>query len=388
MRETNRSHFLFRKRDVYYFSRRVPCDLRDHYRNERIIVSLKTKSRRAAEARAASLAIRLEEDWLTLRWNAKDDPFRRFLKEPSVTNVPVFKETSRAPTISDAKNEYVRLKGSGRAATFALGAERAVRYLTDICGDLPIDVYSRQEVNQLRDDLFARGLTKATVKRVMNTLRAIVNFTTKEQGLNEIRTFSGLYLGEEDESDHSKRKPMPADAIQAIQTECSNIDDEARWMVALISDTGMRLSEAAGLMREDLVLDGSYPHIALKPHPWRRLKTKGSQRLIPLVGASLWAAQRAYNSADGKFLFPKYCNEKQCKSNSASGALNKWLSPRVPEGCVIHSFRHSLRDRLRAVECPTDITDRLGGWTVGGIGEGYGEGYPLEVLTKWMKRIL
>ena len=26
-----------------------------------------------------------------------------------------------------------------------------------------------------------------------------------------------------------------------------SIDDEARWLVALISDTGMRLSEAAGL---------------------------------------------------------------------------------------------------------------------------------------------
>ena len=25
------------------------------------------------------------------------------------------------------------------------------------------------------------------------------------------------------------------------------MDDEARWLVALISDTGMRLSEAAGL---------------------------------------------------------------------------------------------------------------------------------------------
>ena len=61
------------------------------------------------------------------------------------------------------------------------------------------------------------------------------------------------------------------------------------------------------------------------------------------------------------FAFPKYCSEAKCNANSASAALNKWLKPRVPDGCVIHSFRHSLRDRLRAIECPADIIDAIGG---------------------------
>ena len=63
--------------------------------------------------------------------------------------------------------------------------------------------------------------------------------------------------------------------------------------MALISDTGMRLSEAAGLARDDIVLDADIPHIIIRPHPWRRLKTKGSERTLPLVGYSLWAASRA-----------------------------------------------------------------------------------------------
>ena len=68
-------------------------------------------------------------------------------------------------------------------------------------------------------------------------------------------------------------------------------------------------------------------------------------------------------------------------------ALNKWLKPRVPNGCVIHSFRHSLRDRLRAVECPADIIDTIGGWTTEGIGHKYGAGHDLEVKHRWMGRI-
>ena len=116
------------------------------------------------------------------------------------------------------------------------------------------------------------------------------------------------------------------------------------------------------------------------------MKTKGSERIIPLVGVSLWAAERAYEESGNHFLFPRYCSEKENKANSASAALNKWLRSKVPNGCVIHSFRHSIRGRLRAVECPQDITDRLGGWTVSGVGEGYGSGYPLEVLYKWLDR--
>ena len=61
------------------------------------------------------------------------------------------------------------------------------------------------------------------------------------------------------------------------------------WLLALIRDTGMRLSEAAGLHRDDIILDATTPHINLTAHPWRRLKTKDGARHIPLVGTSLWA---------------------------------------------------------------------------------------------------
>ena len=44
-------------------------------------------------------------------------------------------------------------------------------------------------------------------------------------------------------------------------------DDEMRWLLALISDTGMRLSEAAGLHRDDIIPDAPIPHINLTAHP-------------------------------------------------------------------------------------------------------------------------
>ncbi len=75
---------------------------------------------------------------------------------------------------------------------------------------------------------------------------------------------------------------------------------------------------------------------------------------------------------------------KSTNANSASAAINKWLKPRVPEGCVIHSFRHSLRDRLRAVQCPSDMIDQIGGWATAGVGQAYGLGYSLEKKWEWL----
>ena len=47
-----------------------------------------------------------------------------------------------------------------------------------------------------------------------------------------------------------------------------------------------------------------------------------------------------------------------------------------------------MRDRLRAVECPSDIIDAIGGWQTSGVGQRYGTGQPLEVKAKWMQLIL
>ena len=47
---------------------------------------------------------------------------------------------------------------------------------------------------------------------------------------------------------------------------------------------------------------------------------------------------------------------------------------------VIHGFRHSFRDRLRAVSAPIDMIDQLGGWSLQSVGQGYGDGYQLSQM--------
>jgi hypothetical protein len=56
------------------------------------------------------------------------------------------------------------------------------------------------------------------------------------------------------------------------------------------------------------------------------------------------------------------------------------------EGQGLHSFRHTMRDRLRNVEAQSDLANRIGGWTSGGVGETYGQGHSLPVMQKFMQK--
>jgi integrase len=377
----NNASYLWIKGQTYYFNRRVPKDIQSYYSSSRIVICLKTSRRDSALRTARSIAQRLEDYWMSLRLANLDIPaFHLLRSEPQKLS------QSSCMTLSEALELYLRLKGVNKGKVFRRGAERNIQSVVGVLSDRPLDEYSSSDAAAYRDYLLKRGLTTNSVKRNFATIRSVINLAIQENGLDCRNAFSKVYLPDLD--DAKKRKPIPVENIKEIQQECMSIDDEARWLVALISDTGMRLSEAAGLHVDDIKLDCEIPHIDLKPHAWRGLKTRGSQRQIPLVGASLRAARRVKESSNiSSFAFPRYTSAKGTNANSASAAINKWLKPRVPEGCVIHSFRHSLRDRLRAVQCPSDMIDQIGGWSTAGVGQSYGEGYGLDSLKDWLKRL-
>ena len=363
--------YLYQKRGFYYFSRRVPKELHHCHAKHRIVLALNTRSRAKALKYAQVICQRLDERWLPMRLDAMG------LGNVIANNV----RAVAAPTLSDATKQYLQLKGMGKAKTFHQTALRNAGTVIDICGDRVVTEYRTTDAGQVRDALIAKGLNVASVKRSFATIKAIINLAIAEHGLDIRNPFSSIFMPE---ADSKKRVSIPVETIREIQQACYQIDDDRRWLIALISDTGMRLAEAAGLHIDDLHLEEEIPYINIQPHPWRSLKTKGSQRQVPLAGASLWAAQRIKQTASSCFAFDRYTDSKQCKANSASNALNKWMQTNFRDDIVIHGFRHALRDRLRAIQCPSEMIDQIGGWSTSGVGQAYGEGYSISGLHNFM----
>ena len=366
------AHYLMNKGGVYYFTRHVPNDVQKHYERPRIVMCLKTRSKVAALKASRSLASKLDNLWLHMRIANMDVPAANLL----IKGQPKESFTSYAPKLSDALELYCRLKGVGRNNQFFSAARRNVNSVMEKLGDRPIDAYSSSDAANYRDWLLNKNLTTSSIKRMFGTIRAVFTLTIQEDGLNCANAFARTYLAP---VEATKRASISPENIKRIQKICLDIADERRLLIALISDTGMRLSEALGLAWDDIHLDYEYPHISLIPHPWRPLKTAGSKRLIPLVGASLEAVEIMHRHRTTQFLFNSYTDPNGCNGNSCSAALNKWLKQHLPNA-VIHSFRHSFRDRLRNAGVQSEMIDQLGGWSNQTVGQGYGDGYGLNVL--------
>lgn len=385
--------YSFKKNGIYYFERRVPADLERHYVSRKISFSLKTRSPRVASTRSLRAASQLEQWWYHLRMDAIDVPGKHLLRNASVScerlRAPNAVLTEERPTaaLSDAVALYVRLKGNNRPMTFYRAAERACGYVIDVVGDKDLANYSKADANLVRDAMLARGLAGTSITRIFGTVRSVFNLANSELDLGLNNPFAQVYYDRSRGA--QEREPISEQGVKKVQAQCRELNDDLRWLIALVSDTGLRLAEAAGLLVEDIRLDARVPHLVISEHPWRRLKNSASARLVPLVGASLWAAERISEAAgESPYAFARYTTSEATNANSASAALNKWLKKSVGKTATVHSFRHSMRDRLRAVECPADIVDQIGGWTTGGVGHGYGKGYPLEVMQKWLQLIV
>ena len=94
-----------------------------------------------------------------------------------------------------------------------------------------------------------------------------------------------------------------------------------------------------------------------------------SKTLIPLVGASYEAIKIIHHQRINQLLLNTQTDKACCKGNSCSAALNKWLKQYVPDA-VIHSFRHSFRDKLSNAGVQSEMIDQLGGWSNHPVGKG------------------
>ena len=98
--------FTYRKDGVFYFSRRIPKDIRHKYEHDRFVMCLRTKSRVVADKSSRAIAARLDEYWMSLR--IAD------LNIPSMLPMNGRVTTGTVITRQQALQNYHSLKGTGK----------------------------------------------------------------------------------------------------------------------------------------------------------------------------------------------------------------------------------------------------------------------------------
>jgi len=429
--------YTYQRGGTIYYQRGIPDDLQDRYGAKRIKVNLGTSDIRVAAKRVETLNREVEAEWTLLRASPESSPkalkkhAEELLKKWGLSPAPTPNDSDAVdlfhdhlerkreayagddeeayreatgeeylnpveikaaqllagtikPLLSDALELYLRVHPKRDDEKFVTYTKRAFSTLTGAIGDKAIEDLSREDAHRYVAAQTKSGAKTTTIRRRLNVARVIVETWFRERDINRKNPFAQVPIAAEG-ADAKKRETFTTEELKTLITECRAKDDDVRWLVAILADTGARLAEVAGLALDDIVLDAETPHIVIEPRPWRSIKNTDSARSVPLVGAALWAAQRVKEEAGKgqRFAFPRYTTGEEAKATHASATIAKWIRS-LGLDHTAHELRHTMADRLRDVGCPQEVRETIGGWATKGIAAQYGRGYTLRVMAEWL----
>jgi integrase len=422
-------HYMRKRRGYWYYVRRVPRDVQAHEAHPFIVRS--TKIRVGDDPRGVVARIRVQEfdAQQTARWQdlvAGIDPdqrhrYQRNLRIAAAHRVPYLVHsdvealpddsfmqrlriveagpspelasamfgTVAPPSImmSDVLEEYCKLNAASLASKSAnqlkkwrVARETSLSIFMEVTkGDLELAKITRAHVlayrNHWNQQAVEGKIQIGSANKYIGRFSGIVKAVAEAHQINIAPVLQKIYIGG---AKKGKRQSFETEWVQSVLLKEGALDgmnDEARAIVYLIAETGLRLVEACNLTASTIKLDHKIPHIQVRPEG-RQLKTDQSERDIPLVGVALMAMKR---HPEG---FPRYRD----KNASCSAAINKFLKANfnIEGSQTLYSLRHTFKNRLRSARCQDEISVRLMGHDYD-LPE-YGEP-SLEDKLYWLKKI-
>ena len=230
----------------------------------------------------------------------------------------------------------------------------------------PLKDADRDDGRKLVAHFEGKGFKSATIRKKLMWLNAAVNLAIRE-GRLKFNPFSSIVPKADDKE---IRLPLDEADMREAKRNLDCLSESDRLLLRLLATTGMRLGEAFEIDTEAKERGCRFVIVGTK--------TDQSRRRVPLPGAVLPFLPDVIKGP----LF-------QGSTSAASKRLNKFLNeigitdPRK----VVHSLRHRAQDRLRAAGCPEDVRWALLGHEKTTVAAGYGQGFPVTMLRKWIDKI-
>jgi len=264
------------------------------------------------------------------------------------------------PTLSEVWDEYCDLtrtqhmrKSEAQLEKWKNPRRRALDLWTEVCGDIPLDRITRADALKFRkywsDRIAADDLTPQYANKIIGHLSAIFRAYDDAHALDLKNPFKGLAL--KGETDNAR----PAFSLEWVRDRLlapgalDGLNDEARDVLLVMVNTGLRPSEITDAPLADWHLSANVPYLAVTP-TGRELKVAHTRREIPLLGVSLEAGRRIVARGG--------CTRYLHGATRWSAAVGKYLrenglaeSPRHTP----YSLRHYIENRLQA----TGADDRV-----------------------------
>lgn len=229
---------------------------------------------------------------------------------------------------------------------------KAIRRFEEAVGKIPIFEVERSHALKFRTWWVSRvadqDLKPYTGNREINSLRRMFSVNYDIESMDKTNPFARVRLKETAEV---SRIPLETKQIQALikPGALGDLDPDFARLFRLLVNTGMRPVEAIGLELADVILEHEVPHVHVRRNETRSLKTDHSERLLPLLGVSLVAAEELVAEGGwGKRLGKNmYATSAISKSMRTSGIV-------TDKRQSFYSLRHWFQDQLTK----RDVIDR------------------------------
>ena len=259
--------------------------------------------------------------------------------------------------------------------------KRAVEILIEQKGDKPLHQLSRDDAlsysDWWEDRVLTDGIGAGTANKNISHIGGMIRAVNKrlKLGLDDVFAATRIQGGRD-----GQRAPFAVEFIRDVilaPGKLNELNEEARDAVYAMMETGARPSEIVNLTAAQIVLDAPIPFIRIRAEG-RVLKTEHSERDIPLVGSG------AGRHASASQRLPAILRQGIEPVRHVDEALYKHgLLP--SEKHSIYRFRHSFKDRLKAVEAPEELIDEMMGHRTDK--PKYGDGYGLGLKFKYLQLI-
>lgn len=289
---------------TYYYNRRVPSHAVKAYGS--FIRQALSKCPDEAAEYAKRLGYVLEASW---RNTTRIEPV------DVATIIESFQ--TKSVLLSEMAEEYLALREIDQVPP-----RSALATFISLAGNRDVGTYTREDAKLFVHHLHLRGNKTATIRRRINSLSAILNYAYAELDLDKRNPFTRLIIRHEGQ-DASKRGTFTIEQLNNGYDKAIASGSQVKLLMPLLGETGCRLAEIVGLELQDIDMENELIHI--RPNAIRRLKTRNSERVLPVVGNAKEAMLLVLPQAADHCLYPRYLKDGTCRATHASNALGKWL---------------------------------------------------------------
>lgn len=254
-------------------------------------------------------------------------------------------------TLDSYLGDWIHAHGrSVRASTAKSYSGHIEHHLSPFLGGIPLARLQPADVRRLVDDLDHRGLSPASIHRIVATLRAALNAAVGDRFIVD-NVAAHIRLP------RVESKPVqPLTALDADAIEDAVAGHWCEPIIRLLLGSGMRLGEAIGLDQGDLQLDAGYVRVRV---------SKTRARAIPISDGAVVAVRLALAGAprlgphEPVFFAPR--RGDRLRGDSVTHVFPRLLVAAGLPPLTPHGLRHGAATLMLAQGVPMRvIADQLG----------------------------